>query len=440
MAMAKSIYKWTRVVPVRFARVPDENDPTIETGVADANAPDLDDRGYFPTREGHGCFVMPVGLDTDIALAARHETRVRLIREDMENNGTLYVTCDKNERLDLTVPAPGDPLPNNKEMMIKLKAKTRRACFLQIRFGAVNGPVIQWLRVVVNELIDLNVKGHAPVINGFAINDSNGIAVLAQSANNTQAAIQGLFAAANAIYFPYGIRFVIDATVDVDPLNFNFRGSVDFNGTETDDILQHKREANMINAYFVPQIIDSIPVAAGGVFLSYVAGGLSPLPVAFGPGDPINGGIAGYAMSAHHNLNDYGLVIADWSAIGQTIAHEMGHILNLVNDIGPEPKYIHVNTRRNEVRFPGTGKMVRDDIISRRRLMWAFTNTNSRSLRNFALQPPPANYNWENIMPYRRDVGYGANLPGSMLAIKQFNHDRTDWEMGEVRRAAGRDI
>jgi hypothetical protein len=111
------------------------------------------------------------------------------------------------------------------------------------------------------------------------------------------------------------------------------------------------------------------------------------------------------------------LLIADWVAF-QSVGHELGHVLNLVND--PSGQFVHVNTVTDPTS-PGTGKVVRDDIVSRRRLMYAFTNI-VPSLKN----------------PHRNDVGYGAGNPGAMLSIKQLDNDKTDLEMAEVRRSAAR--
>jgi len=130
------------------------------------------------------------------------------------------------------------------------------------------------------------------------------------------------------------------------------------------------------------------------------------------------------------------LIVADWAREGQTIAHEVGHILNLINDPKPQPKFIHTNCREDN-RFPGTGKRVRDDIVSRRRLMWAFTESNSYVLRDFnPVGDPDWTYNFENIMSYRENVGYGVDKVGTMLTIKQLDKDRSDLEMKEVQKTA----
>ena len=160
--------------------------------------------------------------------------------------------------------------------------------------------------------------------------------------------------------------------------------------------------ARAVNAIFVPQIANAIP-----------AGNNSTPPF----------GVAGVANSARGNPLTYGLFVADFAAGGQVIAHELGHLLNLVND--PSGQFVHINTV-NDPASPGTGRVVRDDVISRRRLMLAFTDF---GLVSGAIPSNP-------LRVFRDDVGYGSDTPGGMLTIKQLDNDKTDKELFEVRRRA----
>lgn len=396
MSIPKAINIWTAVSPVRFTRAPDANNANIETGSPNSNAPDPDDRCFIAGKrnfvpDGHCSGVLPVGLDTAVPQATRPETRVRLIREDMENTGTLYVTSSSAAHLDITSPAAGAALPGRKKMIIKFKVKKSGSCFLEVRFGTANGPIIHRLCVWINEVSDVDIVAHVPAINGTAQTDAAGNPVPARS-TRTDAEIQNLINEANEIYLPYGLRFMLDPAIDrAGPaMNLTNRGFVNDQTNEFDTTTAHNRVNRAINMYFVPQIGTAAEI----------------------------GQVGGSACSAKGNPNTFGSLIADMTSGGQTIAHELGHVLNLVNDPKPSPKFIHVNTREDPA-IPGTGRDVRDDIISRRRLMWAYTNL---------LADPN--------MPYRTNVGYGASQPGSMLAIKQLDHERTDLEMLEVQKAA----
>lgn len=405
MAIVKTVHKWERVVPVRFARAPHPTDPTIVSGTYDANAPEPDDRGFLPHSSGGA--VLPIGLDEAVAAAARPESRVRLIRMDMENTGQLFVTSENAAIFEVTQPAANAVLPSTKEMMIKLRALTAGTTHLQVRFGSIGGPIIHQMQIVVNPIILVRVVAHVPTINGAAFIDPStispanpgGTAFTAQG-TRSDASIRAMVDGANLIYFPYGIRLNLDAVVNrAGVIALTNQGMVD-DLTEFNQLTALNRVANAVNAYFVPQIAN--PTAAGNA------------------NTPINL-VAGVATSARTSRRTYGLFVADWATNFQVVAHETGHLFNLVND--PTNQFTHINTRTDPAS-PGTGNPVRFDTISRRRLMWSFTNF-------FGGAPPvPRGHD----LAIRDDVGYGNDTPGGMLTIKQLNNDTTDLEMAEVRR------
>lgn len=399
MAISKTVHKWERIVPVRFARAPHLTDPTIGSGTFDANAPEPDDRGFLP--HSFGGAVLPVGLDEAVAAAARPETRVRLIRMDMENTGQLFVTSSNTGIFEITQPAANAVLPSTKEMMIKLRAIASGTANMEVRFDSIGGPVIHRMQVIVNPLIDVRVVAHVPTINGAAfIDPATGAPFPAQS-TRTNASIQAIVAGANLIYFPYGIRLNLDAAIDrAGVLALTNQGLVDDLSNEFNQATALNRVAAAINAIFVPQIADGTAA------------------------NPINQ-TAGVATSAITDPANYGLFVADWATGFQVIAHEIGHLFNVVND--PTNSFLHINTAPDPA-IPGTGRDIRFDTISRRRLLWAYTN--------FFAGAPPAPRGHD--LAIRDDVGYGNNQPGAMFTIKQLNNDKSDLEMAEVRRTAAR--
>jgi hypothetical protein len=406
MPILKSVHKWERVVPVRFARAPHATDPTISTGPYDANAPEPDDRGFLPHTVGGASF--PVGLDEAVAAAARPETRVRLIRMDMENAAQLFVTSSNLARFEITQPATNAVLPSTKEMMIKIRALTAGTANLEVRFGSIAGPIIHQMEVVLNPVIAVRVVAHVPTINGAAfINPApppagapfptpQGTAFPAQSAR-TDASIRALIDGANLIYFPYGIRLTLDAVVNRGNLvTLTRQGMVD-DLTNEFTTAQVGRLAHAINAYFIPQIANG---AAS---------------------NPINS-TAGVATSARGNPTTFALFVADWATSFEVIAHEIGHVFDIVND--PTNEFVHINTMTDPA-IPGTGRDVRYDTISRRRLLWAYTDFFPGNAA-----PAPRGHN----LAIRDDVGYGNNTPGGMFTIKGLSNDKTDHEMADVRR------
>src|SRR5947207_7801353 len=164
MAITKAIHKYVRVVPVRFDRCPDPADPTVEQGTFDGLAPDPDARGFQPTTVRGP--ILPMGLDAALDAATRPESRVRLIREDIEDAAQLFLTLSSATQVAITLPVANAALPNTKFMLIKLRALAAGRTFLQVRFGSSTGPIIHQMQIVVNAVQDLRVVVHAPTING----------------------------------------------------------------------------------------------------------------------------------------------------------------------------------------------------------------------------------------------------------------------------------
>lgn len=415
MAIIKTVHRWERVVPVRFARAPHDTDPTISSGTYDANAPEPDDRGFLPDTIGGPIF--PVGLDEAVRRADRPETRVRLIRMDMENTGQLFVTSANTRIFQITLPAANAALPATGQMMIKLRACRSGRANLEVRFGAIDGPIIHQMQVIVNPLIDARVVAHLPIISGNAapvdsvsgavVTDPATGAAFTPQSTRTDQSIRDLVAGANQIYFPYGIRLRIDSIDRRSAITLTNQGMVD-DFTEFNQVTRLGRRRGRINAYFVPQIANPVGVGNGHTGINQVAG---------------------VANSAKNNQRTYGLFIADWANSFHTIAHESGHLFNVIND--PTRLFdFHANTTPDPA-LGGTGRVIRFDTISRRRLMWAFTSIrlgNSQFARSGASHNPA----------FRDDVGYGNDVPGGMLTIKQHNNDRSDLELNEVRSVARR--
>jgi hypothetical protein len=203
MPIAKAIHKYTRVVAVRFDRCPDAADPTVEQGTFDALAPDPDARGFLPA-DVRGP-ILPIGLDAAIDAATRPESRVRLIREDIEDAAQLFLTLSTAGQVQITQPAPNTALPNTKFMLIKLRALAAGRTLLQVRFGSATGPIIHQMQVIVNAVQDLRVV--------VQVHPVTGATIPAQTVR-TDAQIRAMFNVAQAVYFPYGIRFVLDAVID----------------------------------------------------------------------------------------------------------------------------------------------------------------------------------------------------------------------------------
>jgi hypothetical protein len=415
VALSRVVFRWERVVPVRFARAPDPDDPTVFSGPVDPDAPDPDDRGFVASSEhgrAHpaGSAVLPAGLDQAVDFGVRPKTRVCLIRQDIDNGAPLFLSTETAGIISIDQPAINPPsvagaLPSAPITLIKFRAQAAGQTRLEVRFGSETGPVIHRLEVVVNPMIDVRMTTHVPTINGPTLNDAAGN-VLPADSNRTDQDILDFINDVNKIYFPYGIRIIPDAAVDrAGVLNLAHQGAVD-DVTEFNTTTALNRVAHSINAYFVPAIVELTD-----------------------PKNLVNPGtIGGVGLNLVTDPNHFGLLVADFVTDATTnqntpvdahaVAHEVGHVLNLIND--PTGQFVHVNRKVD----PATGREnnVRDDIVSRRRLLYAFTDFGG----------PDGDH------PYRDDVGFGDNVVGPMLSIKQLNNDPTDLEMAEARKSAAR--
>ena len=313
--LKKLVHKYLQIFPVRFTRAPHATDATRDSGGPDANAPDPDDRGFLKClHTGFGAAILPVGFDEDLATQA--ETRIRLIRFNIDNNADLFVTSSTKTKLEITspsqVPVGGtktNKLPTTEKAIIKFRALETGVCFIEIRYGSQDGPIIHRLQIKINSLITLDIKAHVPIINSsLALNIP---AVPAQSVHNTKALIEAKFEDVNKIYFPYGIKFDIMNTVDTDVHNFQVRGSMDFSAGDATTLANNNREGQgVINVIFVQQIV----LGFNNVTNTWTI--------------PPNR-IGGAASSAINNPNGFTVYLADWAGEAQTIAHEIGHIFGL---------------------------------------------------------------------------------------------------------------
>jgi hypothetical protein len=254
--------------------------------------------------------------------------------------------------------------------------------------------MIHQLQVQVNAMIDVPVAAHVPAINGTPfIDPANPPVVFPALSVRADADIQALFTTANSILFPYGIRFnPINIDRAIAALNFANQGILNAASNEFNTATALNRLPHVLNTYFVPRLSFGNPNTANG--------------------------FTGFGLSARTSPTTYGLFISDITGSGQTIAHESCHVFNLIDD--PTNQVLHVDTR--PVANNPSGAQFRDDLISRRRLMY--------SGLGFPIGPLRPH------LPYIDDVGYGANIVGGMLTIKQLDNDPSDLEMQDAQRHA----
>jgi hypothetical protein len=163
MAISLNAKKELRIVPIRFERA--------KTGDPDIAYPDIDDRGHLAkvpavnglaeSKEIRGAVV---GLTKD------QEINIRLVREQIDPNATLFITSEDEATIKVLIPVDGAECPSGKDCIIKLKGghfsgSTPKSTKIQVRFGAIDGPIISELTTYVFSRLLIFVQPHVVTIN-----------------------------------------------------------------------------------------------------------------------------------------------------------------------------------------------------------------------------------------------------------------------------------
>lgn len=380
MTIAKSAHRYTTIVPVRFARA--------VNGAPVLDAPDVDDRGFlFGAYSG---LTQSTARGAMVGIAVGDTVRIRVLREDIDPGATLFITTSDNSVVSITNPAGGGQIPANGIVSIRgVQDVNGRPVKIEVRFGAIDGPIIGELEPHVFSIRNVNVLVHLVTIDGVAT-------------TQTAAGLVNPFQQVNAIWRPAGINFIYnvgntvtetivgnqyrrrDGTMRTLPGPLGPAGTYATAGTVTTNLaggnfrefstlLQIHPGANVVNIYWVHNATEF----EGATFDNEVA-----------------------------RPTGYGIVMTDptpaWTAsFAAVIAHELGHFLNLDN---------HADENAS-----GTSTRT-DDMWVYRRLMcgpW-----------------PPANPAW------RHDTGYGGGVRGGQISLKNLTRDPNDNETIRSRRRA----
>lgn len=316
VAITKSIYKWQRVVMVRFSRCPNPRDPRVNSGLPRADAPDVDDRGFTGTDH-----------TSIVGITQGNSSTIRLVREEIEESAQLFVTSSDTNVVTILNPANGS-LPNETCTAIKLhglNGGNPRTAKIEVRFGNISGPIIHELGVWVFRPLRIRVTPHLVTIEQAG----GGVAPIVSGAN-----INEIMKMARAIWLPAGVTLNVGA-IENDNVTFATAGIVSDNPfpNEINTILSTNWVPNTINIYFVHRI---------------------------GASETLGYGLS-RTTATTWGLANPGILIADTTASGfirdtlswaNTIAHEIGHFFRLS----------HVENQNAD--------NPRDDTWSRRMLMY----------------------------------------------------------------------
>lgn len=391
------------IVPLRFCRAV-TGDPPVR------DAPDVDVRG-FNMGPMPGTWGDSDAAGAMVGIMVGDTIRVRILREDIENAGDLYVTSTNTDIVDVISPVNGGPVPNSGIFSIRGRVDRRNSPVkIQVHYGSDSGPVIGELEPHIFQRIRLRIAVHLVNIYGTDTNRRNA------DANITRNNITNLINGVNDIWRPAGIEFrtdnmqIIHDEVRRNPANavrsqyfhrgsgswrslpaplgaagnFVSAGTITSNSTwgaggadeyrEFDTLINLNFVANRVNIYCVHTSAEWNATSASYTpdwnGLSYVG---------------LNRGIAIVDVASNYGL-----------------AHELGHYLN--NNHADE------NAAGNDAD--------NKEIWLVRRLMYS---------------------GWPDAAPaYRNDVGYGADQYGALISVKQLGGDYSnqDGELARSRRRA----
>lgn len=377
-----------RIFMVDFSRA--------KTGAAHKDFPDVDDLGHSDDSQGseHGAICCSVDDARNV--------QVRFHRTEISLNAPLHIVSTNPALVTLATPASG-VLSAVRSQIIKFNtaAGASGRAALEVRYKWADGPVIGRLYVQVNQRVNVRLRFHLVTINGHGhSNNFLGHSRTTVAAKHT--AMQKLFDDVNHFWLPYGVFFSLDGGIFDEAWTNAELGTNSVNPTD-DQLIQGgamspNRSATHVNIYFVPQFQAAATMAfAWPISLATLNNDFYPTTV------PL----------ANRHLGNGIFVRTDNNIATQSLAHELGHYLNLCMIANPGPSAFH--SMADTLDPANSDPKIRDDQGTRRRLMYPYTTLVQATVRT-----------------WRNDTGYGNLTSGGFVNVRHLSQDVTS---GEVDRA-----
>lgn len=386
--------KFQIIVPARIDRA--------VRGAPIVDAPDVDDRGWINHRVA--------GLNiTDargalVGITVGDTVRLQVIREDLDATMPLFVTNTGNE-IAIQQPAGGGPIPASGLISVTATSDTVVGSKIEIRLGAVDGPVVCEADAHTFSLLTLNITPHICTIHQAATPGTTAVTPSVNGVTLNDTILTTIFDIARAVWRPAGIDLNVSAALTETYTGFLRDDFASRNrpgvGSEENLVLRQNQVANTCNIYFLRFMDRSLGVgvrvenrAAEGITRS----GIMLATV----------GSSGNAAGA--NISPRLSTGADLvHEIGNDVAHEIGHFLTLPH--------------ANNVDDPGL-----TDTYGRRRLMHPQN-----------LMAPAVATLTATSRPRFSDIGYGIGGGGNshrgcLITLKDHPTDSSDGEVIPTRR------
>jgi hypothetical protein len=375
---------WTseRIYTIDFARA--------KTGVPHRRFPDVDNAGYRDDANAaeHGAITS--------ALVGQTKVTVQFTRTEISTGAKLFAVSSDPTVVRITSPAAAGQLTAKVTQNIEFSAVAAGRAAIEIRYGWVDGPVLGRLYVEVYPRIQILMQVHLLTVNGLG--QPNMFFSLA-CANRAQrvARITNFINTANESWVPHGIVFTIAGFVDTAWGAAQIAGGVQspsINQMLIAGMNSPNRSAAAVNVFIVPSVAAGIT----GMGISTLSARNFGLVTPAAPPPPPAVQHFGSGLYLHSSS----------SATPQTIEHEMGHYMSLcalANNLGHNTGDVAGN------------QATRDDLITRRRLMYPIVSLNSG-----------APSTWRN------NTGYGNLAAGSFITYRSLPAAQ-DISFGESLRA-----
>lgn len=371
--------EWRIVVPMRLRRFNFGHLPTID-------CPEVDDRGYkMGTRPS------PWGATTvrgpSLGVVRGDTVKVAVIREDIDPGAPLFATSSATATLEVATPNGGPVGPDGE---LQIRGVASGTATLEIRLGGLSGPVLSEADVRVHDLLRVALTPHL---------------VRVDSSTTTGAApampINDMVRRLRAIWRPCGIDFNVAATVnDTVTLPSNTVGFVD---------LEHAQWKEDVRA-----ILRLQPTRLG------LAAGTHD--------ESINWYIIPQFVPGTNGLQTVGLGVSRQTADGWGLA-DTGILVAAQDSGGPRDPEFAARTLAHEI-----GHFFRLEHVQRHNATNAVTDTYGRRQLMFPLSTISGGTNGEAV-PRFNNVGYGENIRGCLLTMKNHAHHSTDGECATARNA-----
>ena len=366
-----TVWGGERIYMVDFSRA--------RTGPPHRRFPDIDRHGYHDSAHPseHGPIVS--------ASTTQEGVTVLFHRTEISTTAALFAVSSNTGVLQITKPTTDGRLSSDRSQPIQFTAGANEGrAVIEIRYKWPDGPVIGRLYVQIYTPFQVLMQLHLVTVNGLGHASS----FLGANCPNWEAKdrqIRKLIDGANEIWLPHGIVLAVDGPM----VNTTWTQDQVPSGNHSlsdDECLQAgalspQRLYDHVNVYLIPKTTGK--AAAFGISVPFAKQNDLTFPKFLRPDA--------------RNLANGLYIFTSLAHTGQSIAHEMGHCMSLTR----------LNAAPNDIQGHSTGdstggKQVRDDSVTRRRVMYPET-----SLRN------------ASAAAWRNDTGYGPGQMGGFVTYRQ---------------------